>query len=840
MRLSTIFYLYRVRLRARLVQELLAVAGIAVGVALLFASQVANTSLAGSVSNLTNGLIGKSRLQMTARDPHGFGERLLADVQRLPGVQVAAPVLERSVNLVGPNGAATVDLIGVDARFIQLKGRLLAGISAAQLSRQYGLALPAPTAGRIGVKSLQAVTLRIGARSVRTIVAVTLEINDIGVGIDSPIAIVPLAEAQRLTGMAGKVTRILVEPKQGHDREVQAGMTRIAAGTLNVRPANFDASVFRQAEGPTVQSTEMFSAISALVGFLFAFNAMLLTVPQRRNLITDLRLDGYTPLEIMEVMLFDVVALGIVGVIAGLGLGDLLSRSLLQAEPGYLSLAFPVGSIHIISWQSVVIAATGGLLAAVVGVMVPLRDEIFGYRPPGSRPAGTRRLPGSIWALVGGITCTVLTTIILLRGMATVTVAVLAFSCLTLALLLILPVAFSGAVVLIDRLQRPVMGVSHRIAVIELMSNTTRARSLAIAATGAMAVFGSVAIEGAQNNLRTGLNRAAADLSLGTDLWVSPSGGATTLATTPFQDLYSRALERLPDVSRVALYRGGFLDLGDRRILVVGPPKTNPRLLPTSQVIKGDPELAAVRLREGGWVTMSQTLASERSLEVGDSFTLSAPRPTRFRVAAITTNLGWSPGAIVMSADDYARAWNSPDLSAYQITLKSGVPVELGLREVRSTVGSNTALVVQSAAQHEQNDIAAQRQGLARLTQIAALVLVAAALAMAAAMGAMLWQRRARLAGMKVDGFAQGELWRALLWESGLLLGTGCSIGAVFGLYGQLVLSHALVSVTGFPVVFSIGIPVAIVSLAIVTAIALAVIALPGYLAAQVKPALQD
>jgi len=72
------------------------------------------------------------------------------------------------------------------------------------------------------------------------------------------------------------------------------------------------------------------------------------------------------------------------------------------------------------------------------------------------------------------------------------------------------------------------------------------------------------------------------------------------------------------------------------------------------------------------------------------------------------------------------------------------------------------------------------------------------------------------------------------------LLGTGCSIGAVFGLYGQLVLSHALVSVTGFPVVFSIGISVAVASLSIVTAIALVVVALPGYLAVQVKPALQE
>jgi putative ABC transport system permease protein len=840
MRLSTIFYLYRVRLRARLVQELLAVAGIAVGVALLFASQVANTSLSGSVTRLANELVGTARLQLVARDPHGFSEQMLADVQRLPGVQVEAPVLERSVNVVGPNGAQTVDLIGVNARFVLLKGSLLARVSATQLSRQHGLALPAPTAEKIGVKSLQPLTVQIGARNVRTLLAVELNVTDIGPGVASPVAILPLADAQRLTGMAGEVTRILVEPEPGHDAEVRVGLQRIAAGRLNVRPANFDASVFHQAESPTVQSTELFSAISAFVGFLFAFNAMLLTVPQRRNLITDLRLDGYTPLEILEVMLFDVFALGVVGTLVGLALGDLLSRSLLQAQPGYLSLAFPVGSLHIVSRQSVAIAAAGGLLAAVVGVIVPLRGEIFGYRPLGSHTTRAPRRVRSMVPLAGGLTCTALTTVILLRGITSVGVAVLAFTSLTLALLLILPVAFSGAIVAIDRLQRPVMGVSSRIALIELLSSTTRARSLAIAATGAIAVFGSVAIEGAHGNLRDGLVRSAADLSLGTDLWVSPSGRATTLATTPFEDLYGRALERLPDVSGVDVYRGGFLDVGVRRVLVLAPPKTDARLVSASQVVTDDLTLAKSRLRQDGWVTMSQELANEHNLHVGDSFSLPAPRQTMFRVAAITTNFGWSPGTIVMNADDYARAWDSNDLSAYQVTLKPGVPVKVGLREVQSAVQPNTALVVQSAAQHEQNEIAGQRQGLARLTDIAALVLVAAALAMAAAMGAMLWQRRPRLAGMKVDGFGRGELWGALLWESALLLGTGCSVGAVFGLYGQLVLSHALVSVTGFPIVFSIGIPVAAVSLAIVTAIALAVVALPGYLAVQVKPALQD
>jgi putative ABC transport system permease protein len=131
---------------------------------------------------------------------------------------------------------------------------------------------------------------------------------------------------------------------------------------------------------------------------------------------------------------------------------------------------------------------------------------------------------------------------------------------------------------------------------------------------------------------------------------------------------------------------------------------------------------------------------------------------------------------------------------------------------------------------------AASRQGLSRLTQIATLVLIATVLAISIAMGTMIWQRRPRLARMKVQGYEHGTLWRALLFESALLLGAGCSIGAVFGIYGQLLISHALASVTGFPVVFSAGAAVAISSFVLVSVLAVAVVALPGYRAARVSP----
>ena len=81
-----VLHLYRVRLRARLLQELFAIVGIAAGVALLFASQVASSSLSSSVAQLSQGIVGNATLQLLARDAQGFEEGLArAGAPRSPG-----------------------------------------------------------------------------------------------------------------------------------------------------------------------------------------------------------------------------------------------------------------------------------------------------------------------------------------------------------------------------------------------------------------------------------------------------------------------------------------------------------------------------------------------------------------------------------------------------------------------------------------------------------------------------------------------------------------------------------------------------------------------------------
>jgi putative ABC transport system permease protein len=839
-KLSNALRLYRVRLRARRVQECLAIVGIAAGVALLFASQVSSSSLQSSVSQLSRGIVGDATLQLLARDPHGFPQSTLGLVRHIPGVRVAAPLLEAGADAVGPRGRESIELVGADSSLSKLGGALVRHTALTPFGSIGAVVLPAPLARAIGVRKFgEEVTFQLAGHTAQVPLYAQLYEKQIGQLVASPVAITQLSNAQELTGLSDRVSRILVYPAPGSEARVRAALTTLAAGRLNVESTAYDAELFSKAAAASNQSTELFSTISALVGFLFAFNAMLLTVPQRRRLIADLRRDGYTPATVIAVLLLDAVALGLVACVLGLALGEELSIHLFHSNPAFLSLAFALGSQRVVSLQSIAIAATGGMLAAIVAVLSPLRD-ILSRDPlaaivPREREragAGAGASSGRRRALAG-LACLGAATALLL---AAPDAAIPGMVLLVAALLLELPIALSATLALVKRLAALIVSPIPHVATMEL--GAARSRAVAIAATGAIAVFGSVAIQGAHGDLLAGLENAARDTNAFTDLWVAPAGSYNLLKTAPFTPVERAKLERLPGVRAVRLYRSGLLDYGERRVLVIAPPRQAVPLLPADQLLEGNLRQATERVRAGGWLVVSQALAEEHHLHIGDAFTLPTPDPESFRIAALSTNIGWAPGAILMNASDYARAWGSQDASAYNILLAPNIPPTVAAREIEHALGHDSGLAVQTSRQHADQQRALSREALASLTQIATLIPIVAVLAMAAAIGAMVWQRRPRLAKLKLEGLPRAELWRTVLLESLMLLGVGCLTGAAFGLYGQQLADRALAHVINFPVVYSVTAVTALRMLAIVCATALAIVAIPGYLAASVPAAL--
>ncbi len=840
MSLANVLHLYRIRLRARLVQEALALAGIAAGVALLFASQVSSSSLGGSLAELTRGIAGRATVELVARDPHGLPQTLTDRVRRLSGVRSVAPLLEVQANAIGPRGSVSVEMLGADPTLTRLGGALTRSTALTPFAGFGAIVLPAPLARTLGIVRFgQPVTFEIAGHAARAPFYTALHADQIGSLVADPIVLTPLSSLQEMSGLGTRVSRILIETN-GSAPGLPAELRTLAGSRLQVEPIDHEQRLLAQANTANGQSTQLFAAVSALVGFLFAFNAVLFTVPQRRRLVADLRCDGYARRTVLAVLLLDGASLGIVASVLGLALGETLSTRLFPSNPAFLSLAFALGPQRSIGWQSVATALGGGLLAAIVAVLVPLRralsrGPLLATEADRGAAVGRRSAHRRTGAMLAALICLVAATAVLL---AAPTAAIVGTMLLVASLLLVLPIVLDVALRLTERLARALVSPVPHIARIELAASGNRA--IAVAATGAIAVFGSVALLGAHDDLLGGLNRAAHDMNAFADVWVAPAGAYDLLQTTPFPARGVARLRHLRGVRSVRLYRGGLLDLGSRRVLVIAPPPQAQPLLPTDQIVEGSVRRASARVRSGGWLVISRTLATERDLRIGDRLTLPSPTPTSFRVAALSTNLSWAPGAIVMNAEDYARAWGSGQASAYDVLLAPGVPPKRVLGELARALGPHSGLIAETAEARTRRLLALDHRAVAQLARLALLVPLAAVLAMAAAIGAMIWRRRPRLARLKLDGFPRALLWRALLLESALLLGVGCLVGAVFGLYGQQLADRALSQAIDFPVVHSVIGLTALASVASIVAVGAAILAIPGYLASGVPAALAE
>jgi putative ABC transport system permease protein len=482
-----------------------------------------------------------------------------------------------------------------------------------------------------------------------------------------------------------------------------------------------------------------------------------------------------------------------------------------------------------VTWQSFALAIAAGMAAAMIGVFWPLREILAGSSAHLITAARRRRW--TLARLIVGLPCLAASGAVLLIDPRA---AIIGNVALILALVSLLPLVFDSLLELFRRASDLLDGVGSALAVQQLQTPQTRVRSLAVAATAAVAVFGVVEFQGTQANLEKGLDASSRGIDSAADVWVMPRGKTSIQPTTPFRPIDTAALSRLPGVAALSVFRGSFLNWSDRRLWVLAPAPNTPIPLPAGQIISDHPSLASKRIREGGWAALSQALADEHHLHVGEAFTLPSPRPLTLRVAALTTNLGWPPGALILNSANYAQAWTNQEPTAYAIQAASDVSATAVRNRVRRALASTPGLAVETYQERNRRRYAVAAQGLSRLTQIRILVLIAAILAVIGAIASMVWQRRGQIAFIKCHGYDEPVLRRWLLCEAAVLLTAGCSIGAAFGIYGQTLLSHVLTSVTGFPIAFNIEAFAAVSSFALVTGIALVIVALPGYLVVRV------
>jgi putative ABC transport system permease protein len=232
-------------------------------------------------------------------------------------------------------------------------------------------------------------------------------------------------------------------------------------------------------------------------------------------------------------------------------------------------------------------------------------------------------------------------------------------------------------------------------------------------------------------------------------------------------------------------------------------------------------------------------IAAEHHVGLGGTLVLATPSgPRPFRIAATTTNLAWPPGVVFMSAADYSRAWATSDPTTLGVQLRPGTSAPATRTAIVAALGPASGLEVSLATKRAARIDALASEGLGQLREISTMLLLAAIVAMVAALASSVWQRRSGLAGLRLFGATSASLQGILLIEATLMLSAGCVTGALAGAYGQVVIDAFLRHVTGFPLASPTAGARPFEVLLLVLVAALAIGAIPGWLASRVRPVL--
>ncbi len=833
-----LYAIYRDRWRYYRAPELMAGAGIAIGVSLVFGVLVANSSILGSTREAINAVNGTASLQLVARSPSGFNQELAARVSALPGVESSVPILRESAVIEGPAGHILGQLVGVSPRIVTLKSAATKDLGAGAQLLQGGVGLPSGVANTIGAHTEGQATLLVNGTRHTVSVQAVLDAGAIGSLASSRIVVALLSTAQNLAGEPGRVTQVLIKTYPGKNKQVEAELRRIAAGRLNVESANHELELAQTALRPTNQSTSLFAAISLMVGFLLALNAMLLTIPDRRWQVAELREQGFDSRQIIAVLGSQALALGLAASVVGVLVGYVLARTIFDEVPNYLATTFPITGHQQIGLVPIVVAISCGVLAAFGASMLPVLDlrkkrginAVF--QVPGEPGQNISDDIVRNTALLGMAIVVLASLMVLVKPGLTILSGV----ALALATPCFIPVLFRVGTGVLEHIAHHYHGKMVAIATIELEATATR--SVALASITALAIYGAVAVGGARTDLIGGIDRGISQEWSTAAVWVTPDQNIFDTDSFHVPGI-TTTIARTPGVASVSAHQGAFLDVGTQRLWIRAAPPGNPSMILSSELRQGNLALGRALMKQNGWAAVSSGFAVEHDLHINSPFVLPTPSgPARFEVAAVTTNIGWPPGTITLNTSDYSRYWQTTDPTTLAIDLKPGTTPAEGVSAIRRALGSTSALRVQASAERIAEVKIIGRQGLSVLGDMANLLLLISALALAAALSATIYQRRGRLASLKAQGFDRPQLWRGVLIESAVVLGIGGLDGAILGLYGHALADYYLRVSTSFPASFSVGVVQIMLTLLIVGGVSLAVVAIPGYSAASVSPEL--
>lgn len=768
------------------------VLGVALGVGVVLAIDMANASARRGFTLSTEAIVGRATHQIVG-GPSGVPDTVYRELRLDWGIRSSAPAVEATAIAID-FGQEPITLLGIDPiADSAFRDDLSSMTATAGFDRFY----TEPDAAIIGQAFAQRIGLRPGDR-------LRVQLNDklasiLVIGVLRPadaspsasvdnLVLMDVGNAQALLGTPDRLTRIdlIID-----DTQAAVIGARLPPG-LRIEPSSQERQTAEQLTSAFQLNLTALSLLALVVGMFLIYNTVLFSVLRRRAVLGILAELGVTPSQLFLLVLSETAIVSAVGAMAGLALGWLLGRGAVQLTTQTINDLYFLTAVRqpVLDTTTVLKALGLGLAAGIGAALLPaieaaVTPPVTAMQRSSLENRVRQRLP---WlSLAAGVLIAASAGLLWLSGKS----LALSFAGI-FGILVGLAMLTPAATVAIMRLAAPALGraagILGRMAARTVVNALSRT-SVAIAAL-MIALSVTIGVTLMIDSFRaTVVNWLG--VTLRADLYVSaPSASGTRPIASLSPELPDR-LRALPGVDSVETFRAVIVDspLGPVQLSVTDASRERQARL--YRFASGTPAQVWEQVL-GGSVIVSEPFAYRHAIpSKGGTVTLQTDQGAHtFPVAGIYYDYTSDQGTVLMSENVYQQYWQDRAISSMGVFLAPGAKADQVATAMRAAL-AGTGLLVQPNAAVRQKALAIFDRTFAITAALRVLAVVVAFIGVVSALMALQIERRRELATLQALGLPSGSAWGLSLLETGLM---GLMAG-LLSLPTGLVLAWTLIAV---------------------------------------------
>ncbi len=695
-------------------QGVLALAGLALGVATVVAVDIATASASRAFELSISAVSGPATHEIEG-GPEGIDERLYArlatqfpDLAFAPLVEGYVTVRDQTFDLVGidPLAEATFATraaqdrnarVGATADNREPLGSSVIGgfdLLSRWLTERGGVVLSAATADRLGIATNSRFQLDVAGRAEQAVLMARDPAQGAG---GENLLLTDIAQAQEWLGLNGRISRIELRAPPGPLGDAQLASLRasLPPGTELADAQQRSRTNLDMISAFTTDLTAM-SLLALLVGMFLIYNAVSFAVLQRRRIFAVLRGLGARQRDILCLVLAEAAVLGVAGALCGLAAGIAVGRGLLALVTRTINDLYFVASVNSVSLspRSALTAVGAGVLTALAAAILPAWEATQATPQLGVRRSAleSRAVALSRWMLATSALLAAAAIAIVAGSTRSLLAGFTALLLLLLSVAALAPALLRGAARLVARL---VSGASPigRLALTGVAASLSRTGvAVAALALALAAMIGvSVMVESFRESLRDWLVH-----TMRADVYVSAPGPGFSRPERRLDPRVIAALASVPGVTHFSASRNVRVSSA-RGMITVDALELAPESYAGIEVIEGRASVWPAFAR--GAILVAEPLAWRWQLHPGDRLTLRTAHGLRsFAIAGIFREYGNDRGGVMMDRAIYRTEWDDDSLTALGLYLAPGVTADRIVPALYAAAAGRQALLIGSNA----------------------------------------------------------------------------------------------------------------------------------------------